>query len=126
MKLQASRRLMIPITALLLATSWATAQDSQKSASPAFTGNSKTTPVLRRDILLRLIPMFAVPQHCDQVETIDATFQQLDKDASGRVAGMLERWRATGCGKSSLFEVRLTRTSNDQTDFLVTPVQSTP
>ena len=125
MSLRVTRHLAAPVTALLLAASWAGAQDSQKSASPAFTGNSKTTPALRRDILLKLIPMFAVPQHCDQVETIEATFQQLDKDASGRVTGMLERWRATGCGRSSLFDVRLTRTSNDQTDFLVTPVPPT-
>ena len=66
--------------------------------------------------------MFVVPQHCDQIETIEATFQGLDKDASGRVTGMSERWRAIGCGKSALFDVRLTRTPNDQTDFVVTPV----
>jgi hypothetical protein len=109
----------------LLATSWAGAQDSQQTDGPAFTGTSKTTPVLRRDILLRLIPMFTVAQHCHDVETIDATFQQLDKDTSGRVTGMLERWRANGCGKSSLFDVRLMRTSNNQTDFVVTPVPPT-
>jgi hypothetical protein len=111
-----------PAIALLLTAPWAGAQDSQMNASPAFTGNSKTTPILRRDILVRLIPMFAIPQHCDHIETIEATFQELDKDASGRVTGMSERWLAIGCGKSALFDVRLIRTTKDQTDFVVTPI----
>jgi hypothetical protein len=66
--------------------------------------------------------MFVVREHCVGVESIDATFVGLDKDASGRVTGMKEQWRAFGCGKSAAFDVQLTRTKDDQTDYVVTPV----
>jgi hypothetical protein len=112
--------------ASLLFISRSYAQEPLNSAIPAFAGNSKTTPMLRHDILVTLIPMFVARENCPAVESIDATFVGLDKDASGRVTGMLERWQAHGCGKSAMFEVQLTRTNNDQTNYLVTPVRTNP
>jgi hypothetical protein len=109
-------------TASLLVMSLAHAQEPQNAASPVFTGSSKTTAVLRHDILGTLIPMFVAHEHCAGVESIDATFVAIDKDASGRVTGMKERWRAFGCGKSAAFDVQLTRTRDDQTDYVVSPV----
>ena len=107
--------------ASLLVMSLAHAQEPQNAAIPVFTGSSKTTAVLRHDILVTLIPMFVVHEHCAGVESIDATFVGLDKDASGRVTGMKERWLAFGCGKSAAFDVQLTRTKDGQTDYVVSP-----
>jgi hypothetical protein len=112
--------------ALLLVMSRSYAQEPLNGANPAFAGNSRTTTILRHDILATLIPMFVAHEKCPAVESIDATFVGLNKDESGKVTGMLERWQAHGCGKSAMFEVQLTRTNNDQTDYLVTPVRPNP
>jgi hypothetical protein len=117
----------IAVAMALVWVMWSSyAQEPLNSAVPAFAGNSKTTAVLRHDILATLIPMFVAQENCTAVESIDAVFIVLNKDASGRVTGMLERWQAHGCGKSAMFDVQLTRTNNDQTDYFVTPVRPSP
>jgi hypothetical protein len=92
------------ISASLLVISLAHAQEPQNAALPVFTGSSKTTAVLRHDILVTLIPMFVAHEHCLGLRALTRRL-----------------WRAFGCGKSAAFDVQLTRTKDDQTDYVVSP-----
>ena len=78
-------------------------------------GQSTATPLLKSDILKALLPMASAIAHCDAIDSVQMSVETIPNDVKTNAKGVItsgspnvERWVATGCGKSVAFKVTLT------------------
>jgi hypothetical protein len=78
-------------------------------------GQSTATPLLKSDILKALLPTASAITHCNVIESIQMSVEAIPNDVKTNASGVIisgspniERWVATGCGKSVAFKITLT------------------